>query len=85
VTASVPASAAAKPKRTVIGRAHFTVPAGTSRKLTFKLNRTGAALLHKRKRMRVTVTVTSRVAGGAPTTTTKTATIKAPPRKRGRR
>jgi hypothetical protein len=82
-TAQVPASLArAKTKKIVIGRAHFTIPAGKTIKLTFKLNAKGAKLLRKLGHLRVKVTVISRVEHHTPITTTKTITIKAPKHKR---
>jgi hypothetical protein len=85
-TVRVPASAARakKTKRIVIGRAHFTIPAGKSKELTFKLNRKGARLLRKLGHLRVTVTVVSRVGHNKPITTTKKITIKTPARKHRR-
>jgi hypothetical protein len=85
-TVTVPATAARtkKTKRIVIGRANFTIPAGQSRDLTFKLNRAGAKLLRKLGHLRVTVTILSRVDHNKPITNTKTITIKAPPRNRHR-
>jgi hypothetical protein len=82
-TVIVPASAAraTKTKRIVIGRANFTIPAGKSKDLTFKLNRAGAKLLRKLGHLRVKIVVISRVDHNKPITTTKTITIKAPPRK----
>jgi hypothetical protein len=79
----VPATVARakKTRRVVIGRAHFTISAGKSKELTFKLNREGARLLRKLGRLRVKVTVVSRVDHNKPITTTKTITIKAPPHK----
>ena len=80
--ASVPASATtAKINKIVIGRRHFTIPAGKTKELTFKLNSRGARLLRKLKKLRVKITVTSHVDHNTPITTTKTITIKAPPRK----
>jgi hypothetical protein len=70
-----------KTKRLVIGRAHFTIPAGESKELSLKLNRPGARLLRKLGRLRVMVTVVARVDHNKPITTTKTITIKAPARK----
>jgi hypothetical protein len=86
-TASVTVAALvarAKTRKVVIGRAHFTIPAGKTRELTFKLNSKGARLLHSFKHLRVTVTVVSRVGHNKPITTTKTIAIKAPARKHGR-
>jgi len=79
----VPASVSGKTQKVLIGQAHFTVPVGTTAKLTFKLNSRGAKLLRKLKTLRVTVTVTGRVAGNAPVGTTKQITIKLPAAKRG--
>jgi hypothetical protein len=75
-----PASTARAPKtkRLVIGRAHFTIPAGTSKELSLKLNRQGTRLLRKLGRLSVVVTVVARVDHNKPITATKTVTIKAP-------
>jgi hypothetical protein len=70
-----------KTKRLVIGRAHFTIPAGTSKELSLKLNRQGARLLRKLGRLRVMVTVVASVDHNRPVTATETITIKAPARK----
>jgi hypothetical protein len=84
-TLTLPASAArAKTKKVVIGRAHFTIPAGKRRELTFKLNSKGARLLRRFKHLRVTVTVVSRVDHDKLITTTKAIAIKAPARKHHR-
>jgi hypothetical protein len=83
VTGQAPASTARgnTTTRLVIGRAHFTISAGKSKELSLKLNRRGARLLRKLGRLHVTVTVVARVDHNQPITTTKTITIKAPPRK----
>jgi hypothetical protein len=85
-TAIVPATAARakKTKRIVIARTTFTILAGKSRDLTFKLNRAGARLLRKLGHLRVTVKLVSRVDHNKPITNTKTITIKAPPPKHRR-
>lgn len=82
---TVPATVAgAKTKKIVIGRASFTSLAGMSRAITFNLNSKGARLLHKLGHLKITVTLVSRVGHNRPITTTKTFTIKAPPRKHKR-
>lgn len=82
-SARVPASVSAKTQKVLIGQAHFTVPAGTTAKLTFKLNSRGAKLLRKLKTLHMTVTVTSRVANSKPVSTTKQVTIKLPAAQHG--
>jgi hypothetical protein len=82
-SARVATSASAKTQKVLIGQAHFTVPAGKTAKLTFKLNGHGAKLLRELKTLRVTVTMTGRVTGNKPVTTTKQITIKLPAAKRG--
>jgi hypothetical protein len=81
-TTLAPASAASanEKKRFVIGKGSFTVPAGQKQKLRFALNRTGLKLVRKLGHLKVTVSVISRVDHGTPTTTTKTITIKPPPK-----
>ena len=83
-TAITSASRSTHRRKLVIGRAKFTIPAGKSRRLTFKLNRAGARLLRKSGRLRITVTVISRAGNGKPVTTTKTITVRAPRRKHHR-
>lgn len=77
-TARVATTARAKTKKVLLGQASFTIPAGATSGLTFKLSRPGAKLLRKLKTLNVTVTVVSRVAGSQPTTTTKQITIRVP-------
>jgi hypothetical protein len=78
-TAVVPARLArAKTKKLIIGRAKFTIPAGQSRKLTFKLNKKGARALAKLKKMAVKLRLVIRVGTEAPVTLNKTIRIKAP-------
>jgi hypothetical protein len=74
--------ARAKPTKLTIARAHFTIPAGASRELVFKLNRAGASALRRHRRLRATVAVGARTGTGPTTTSTKTITIKRPARKR---
>jgi Protein of unknown function (DUF1565) len=83
--ASVAASGArVRIKKLLIGRANFTIPAGKSRKITFKLSATGSRLLRKLGSLRVTVTLVSRVDHKKPITTTKSFTIRLPARKHRR-
>jgi hypothetical protein len=78
----VPAHIArATTEKLVIGRASFTIPAGKSREITFKLNSTGARLLRKLGHLKLTVTLVSHVDHDKLITTTKTFTIKAPARR----
>jgi hypothetical protein len=85
VTVRVAASAArGKTKKIVIGRQRFTIPAGESKELTLRLNGKGARLLRKLNMLRVSFVVISRVDHNKPITTTKTITIKLPPRKHGK-
>ena len=83
--AVVPAQLArAKTKKLVIGRATFTIPAGQSKKLTFKLNKKGARALAKLKKLTVKLAVVARAGTGTPVTLNKTIRIKAPVKKKGR-
>jgi hypothetical protein len=77
-TARVRPSAGTKTVKLVLAQTHFTIPAGKTAKLTFKLGSRDAKLLRKLKSVRLTLTVTSRVDGNAAVTTTKQITIKAP-------
>lgn len=45
---------------TVVARKSFTLAAGRSRKITFKLNKTGAALLRKNGKLKVKVTLVTK-------------------------
>ena len=82
-TAVVPAQLArAKTKKLVIARAKFTIPAGQSRKLTFKLNKKGARALAKLKKLTVKVALVARAGAGTPVTLNKTIRIKAPAKKK---
>jgi hypothetical protein len=77
VTLSTPA-AGIKAKKVVIGRAHFTVPAGKSGELTFKLNSRGARLLRGLHHLRISIVVTARADHGTAAKATKTLRIAAP-------
>ena len=80
-----------KPERTLVGvgSRRFTIPAGETADVTFKLNRKGRAALTKAGKLRVEVTTTVRQGTSAPVTSKRTITIKPPkpkarPRKHGR-
>lgn len=62
---------------TVVRRSSFTLAAGRSRKIIFKLNATGAALLRKNGRLKVKVTLTSK-RGGSSAIRTKSITLRRP-------
>jgi hypothetical protein len=80
-TGVVPVSlAAARTKTLVIGRAKFTVAAGHSRMLTFRLNRKGAAALRKLKRFVARVTLRAHAGSGKTVTRTRRLTVKLPRR-----
>jgi hypothetical protein len=78
-TATLPASVGKSKK--VIGRVHFTILAGRSSELRFKLTSKGARLLRKLKILRVKVTVVCRVDHNPSISATTTISIKAPPRR----
>jgi hypothetical protein len=82
-TAAVPVQLArTKTKKLVIGRATFTIPAGQSKKLTFKLNKKGALALRKLKKLSVKLQFAVQAGTGTPVTSTKTIRIKAPAKRR---
>ena len=80
VTAKAPASSRSRvePKRVVIGRASFAIPAGAKHELSLSLSVSGARLLRKLGRLQATVMLVSRVEGGKAITTTRTVRITAP-------
>ena len=81
-TAPAPKAKRGKPaKAVVVGKTSISVAGGQTAKVTFKLTRAGAALLRRVKKLRVTVTVVT-TGGGAPQTTAKTLTLRAPKAKK---
>jgi PKD repeat protein len=65
-------------RKVVIGRAKVTVAPGSAAQLSFKLNATGAALLHRLKHLGATVFVTVHDGSTASLTTTRKIVIKTP-------
>ncbi len=57
---------AAAAKATTLGSAKFSAKAGTTKRVTVKLNRAGKRLLAKSRRVKVTARVTFTAGGGAP-------------------
>lgn len=67
-----------KAARKMIGRATSTVTPGSVGKLTFELNATGAALLHRLRHLGAILTVTVHHGGAKPLMTTRRITVNAP-------
>ena len=66
--------ALATAKRTVLGRASYSVKPGRTAKVRFTLNRTGRKLLARRRTLKVTVRIQPQ--GGKPTVLTRTLKLK---------
>lgn len=66
----------------VVARARATIRGGRSQQITFRLDRAGARLLERLGSLKVTISLITRTPGGATLLTTKTITLKAPPRHR---
>jgi Tol biopolymer transport system component len=54
-----------KPRLVLVGRSKTKIPAGATRRIKFRLNRTGAAVLKKRGKATIKVTLTAKIAGQA--------------------
>jgi hypothetical protein len=76
------ANAKAKTKKVQIASAVTSVPAGSSKRITVKLNKTGAKLLRKLKKLKAKFTVTVRAGSGAPVVRTHSVTLKQPKKKK---
>lgn len=65
-------------KRAQIGRASLVIPAGRSARVSFRLTKGWAKTLRAKRSLRVLVGIVTRAGAGAPQTTTRTLTIRAP-------
>lgn len=81
------ATSSAKPKKIqkpiVVARGQVTVPAGQSRTLKMKLNRTAISVLEKVGRLKMAVTLTLTATGATPVTVTHSVEVVAKPAKQG--
>ena len=58
-------AARARPKLVLVGRSKTTIPAGATRKIKFRLNKVGVAVLKQRGKATIKVTLTAKIAGQA--------------------
>ena len=81
-TAAPLAQIAGAKKKVSVGKARTTIPAGTTKKITIKLNAKGKKLLRKAKKIKTTLTVSQKTGSAYKKVLTKTVTFKAKKKKK---